>query len=52
MSYSRTNYSLLFIIILMKIDNLGAVNIPLFSDEERAQIGTLYKQEGKVSMGK
>ena len=25
----------------------GAVNIPLFSDEERAIIGTLYKQQGK-----
>lgn len=25
----------------------GAVNIPLFSDEERAEVGTLYKQEGR-----
>lgn len=25
----------------------GAVNIPLFSDEERAVVGTLYKQQGK-----
>ncbi|MFN8308739.1 MAG: tRNA 2-selenouridine(34) synthase MnmH [Chitinophagales bacterium] len=25
----------------------GAVNMPLFSNEERAQIGTLYKQAGK-----
>ena len=25
----------------------GAVNIPLFSDEERAEVGTLYKHEGK-----
>lgn len=25
----------------------GAVNIPLFSDEERAQVGTLYKQQGR-----
>ena len=25
----------------------GAVNIPLFSDEERAEVGTLYKREGK-----
>ena len=24
----------------------GAVNIPLFDDEERALIGTLYKKEG------
>ncbi|MFE8697324.1 tRNA 2-selenouridine(34) synthase MnmH [Cytobacillus sp. FJAT-53684] len=24
----------------------GAVNIPLFTDEERAMIGTIYKQEG------
>lgn len=26
----------------------GAVNIPLFTDEERARIGTLYKHEGKT----
>ncbi|MGL5318380.1 MAG: tRNA 2-selenouridine(34) synthase MnmH [Bacteroidales bacterium] len=26
---------------------IGAVNIPLFSDEERVIIGTLYKQQGK-----
>lgn len=26
----------------------GAVNIPLFSDEERAQVGTLYKQQGRM----
>lgn len=25
----------------------GAINIPLFSDEERATIGTIYKQEGQ-----
>lgn len=25
----------------------GAINIPIFSDEERVIIGTLYKQEGK-----
>ena len=25
----------------------GAVNIPLFSDEERAEVGTTYKQKGK-----
>ena len=25
----------------------GAVNIPLFSNEERAEIGTLYKQQGQ-----
>lgn len=25
----------------------GAVNIPIFSDEERAQVGTMYKQIGK-----
>lgn len=25
----------------------AAVNIPLFSDEERAQVGTLYKQQGR-----
>jgi tRNA 2-selenouridine synthase len=25
----------------------GAVNIPLFADEERAEIGTIYKQVGK-----
>ena len=25
----------------------GAVNIPLFSDEERARVGTLYKQQGR-----
>lgn len=32
----------------------GALSFPLFSDDERAQIGTLYKQEGKnvaVKMG-
>ncbi len=26
----------------------GAVNVPIFSNEERAQVGTLYKQQGKV----
>ncbi len=26
----------------------GAVNIPLFNDEERALVGTLYKKEGRV----
>ena len=26
----------------------GAVNIPLFADEERAEIGTIYKQVGKT----
>ncbi|WP_202077890.1 tRNA 2-selenouridine(34) synthase MnmH [Caldalkalibacillus salinus] len=25
----------------------GAINIPLFDNEERAQVGTLYKQEGE-----
>ncbi len=25
----------------------GAVNLPLFSDEERAEVGTLYKQKGR-----
>jgi tRNA 2-selenouridine synthase len=25
----------------------GALNLPLFSDEERAEIGTLYKQQGR-----
>ena len=25
----------------------GAISFPLFSNEERAEIGTLYKQEGK-----
>ncbi len=25
----------------------GAINIPLFSNEERAEIGTLYKEQGK-----
>ncbi|MHC0035651.1 tRNA 2-selenouridine(34) synthase MnmH [Pseudoneobacillus sp. C159] len=29
----------------------GAINIPLFSDEERADIGTIYKQQGQ-SMAK
>jgi tRNA 2-selenouridine synthase len=27
----------------------GAVNVPLFTDEERAIIGTIYKQEGKAA---
>lgn len=27
----------------------GAVNIPLFSDQERAIVGTIYKQEGRES---
>ncbi|MBE0596798.1 MAG: tRNA 2-selenouridine synthase, partial [Desulfuromonadales bacterium] len=27
----------------------GAVNIPIFSDDERARVGTLYKQEGKAA---
>ena len=27
----------------------GALNIPIFSDEERAIIGTLYRQEGQVA---
>lgn len=27
----------------------GAVNLPLFSDEERAIVGTLYKQQGRES---
>ncbi len=26
----------------------GAVNVPIFSNEERAQVGTLYKQQGKT----
>ncbi|WP_432822618.1 tRNA 2-selenouridine(34) synthase MnmH [Trichloromonas sp.] len=25
----------------------GAINVPIFSDEERAEVGTLYKQQGK-----
>ncbi len=25
----------------------GAINVPIFSDEERAQVGTMYKQVGK-----
>lgn len=25
----------------------GAINLPLFSDEERAEVGTLYKQQGR-----
>ncbi|SFK14878.1 tRNA 2-selenouridine synthase [Marinilactibacillus piezotolerans] len=25
----------------------GAINIPLFTDDERAQVGTLYKQQGQ-----
>jgi hypothetical protein len=25
----------------------GAVNVPIFDDEERARVGTLYKEEGK-----
>lgn len=27
----------------------GAVNLPLFSDEERAEVGTAYKQQGRES---
>jgi tRNA 2-selenouridine synthase len=27
----------------------GAINLPLFSDEERAEIGTIYKQQGQDS---
>ncbi|MCK9905796.1 tRNA 2-selenouridine(34) synthase MnmH, partial [Frankia sp. Cpl3] len=27
----------------------GAVNIPLFSDRERAQVGIMYKQEGQAA---
>lgn len=27
----------------------GAINIPLFTDEERQEIGTIYKQEGQPS---
>jgi len=27
----------------------GAINIPLFSNDERAEIGTLYKQQGKLT---
>lgn len=26
----------------------GAINIPLFNNEERAEIGTLYKHQGKM----
>jgi tRNA 2-selenouridine synthase len=26
----------------------GAVNVPIFTDEERARVGALYKQEGKA----
>ena len=25
----------------------GAVNLPLFSNDERAQVGTIYKQQGR-----
>ena len=27
----------------------GAINIPLFSDEERAEVGTIYKQNGQAA---
>jgi len=27
----------------------GAINIPLFSNEERAEVGTLYKQKGRLN---
>ncbi|HOP03271.1 MAG TPA: tRNA 2-selenouridine(34) synthase MnmH [Tenuifilaceae bacterium] len=27
----------------------GAVNIPLFNDDERAEVGTIYKQKGRLS---
>ena len=27
----------------------GAVNIPLFTDDQRAEVGTLYKQQGRVA---
>jgi len=30
----------------------GAVNVPIFSDEERARVGTLYKQQGKEAARK
>jgi tRNA 2-selenouridine synthase len=33
---------------------IGAVNVPLFSDDERAEVGTLYKQSGRetaIKMG-
>ena len=26
----------------------GAINIPLFSDDERAEVGTSYKQQGRL----
>ena len=26
----------------------GALNIPVFSDEERSEIGSLYKQKGRI----
>ena len=26
----------------------GALSLPLFNDEERAKVGTLYKQQGKI----
>ena len=26
----------------------GAINVPIFSDDERIEVGTLYKQEGKA----
>ena len=26
----------------------GAINLPLFDNEERAKVGTLYKQSGKI----
>ena len=27
----------------------GAINLPLFENEERAKVGTLYKQSGKLN---
>ena len=27
----------------------GAVNLPLFDDEERAQVGTVYRQDGRTA---
>lgn len=30
----------------------GALNIPLFNDEERAEVGTIYKQVGQAEAKK
>ncbi len=28
----------------------GAINIPIFSNDERAAVGTAYKQQGKMKL--